>query len=317
MNKDSKIFVAGGQGLVGSAIARRLLSEGYKNLLLPDSKMLDLRNSDLVSIFFDKEMPEYVFFSAGTVGGIMANIKYPADFIYNNLAMIVNVINASYKYKIKKLLNLGSNCIYPKKSEQPIKEEYLLTGELEETNKPYAVAKIAGIELCKSFNKQYGTDYICLVPTNMFGIGDNYDLERSHLVAALIRKIHEAKIEKKVSMKLWGTGRVLREVLCSDELADACLFFMNDYSGNDIINIGSGVDYYVSDLAKIIKEIIGYEGEIEFDPGKPDGMFKKQLDVSKASKLGWNAKNNLTEDLRKTYNDFALNYKNYIRVPAK
>ncbi len=313
MDLNSKIYVAGHSGLVGSAILRRLLNDGYKNIVIKGSKELDLRDSTVVLKFFENENPEYVFFAAGTVGGIMANIKYPVDFIYNNLAMIVNVINASYKSNVKKLLYLGSSCIYPKKAGQPIREEYLLNGGLEETNKPYAIAKIAGIELCQSFNKQYGTDYICLVPTNMFGIGDNYDLERSHLVAALIRKIHEAKIENKSSMKLWGTGKVLREVLCSDELADACLFFINNYSGNDIINIGSGIDHYVSDLAKIIKDIVGYEGEIEFDPSKPDGMFKKQLDVSKASKLGWNAKNNLIEDLRKTYDDFVLNYKNYIK----
>lgn len=312
MEKKAKIFVAGHNGLVGSSIVRKLLSEGYENILFRNSKELDLRNSYLVSDFFKTVKPEYVFFAAGTVGGIMANIKYPADFIYNNLSMIVNVINASYYSNVKKLLYLGSSCIYPKNAVQPIKEEYLLTGELEATNKPYAIAKIAGIELCHSFNRQYGTDYISLVPTNMFGIGDNYDLERSHLVAALIRKIHEGKINNKSRIKLWGTGRVLREVLCSDELANACLFFMRNYSGSDIINIGSGQDHTVSHLAKIIQDIVDYKGGIDFDSSKPDGMFRKQLDVSKASRLGWNAKNNLVEDLRRTYDDFVLNYKNYI-----
>ena len=313
MNKYSKIYVAGSKGLVGSAITKKLLTEGYKNLLLPDSKILDLRNTQLVLDFFDKEKPEYVFFAAGTVGGIMANIKYPADFIFNNILIITNVINASYKSKIKKLLYLGSSCIYPKSAKQPIKEEYLLTGELEETNKPYAIAKIAGIELCHSFNKQFGTDYIALVPTNLFGINDNYDSENSHLIAALIRKFHEAKIENKPSVTLWGTGRVYREVLSSDEVADACLFFMNNYSGNDIFNIGSGKDYYISDLANTIKDIVKYDGKIEFDKSKPDGMYKKQLDIDRASQFGWNAKNNLIEDLSRTYIDFETNYNKYCR----
>jgi len=314
MKKDSRIFVAGHNGLVGSAIMRMLTSEGYENIIVRSSGELDLRNQECVLSFFSEEKPEYVFFAAGTVGGILANINYPADFIYNNLAMIVNVIDASYKHKVKKLLYLGSSCIYPKNSKQPIKEEYLLSGELEETNKSYALAKLAGIELCQSYNKQYDTDYICLIPTNMFGINDNYDLERSHLVAALIRKFHESKCENKPLIKLWGTGQVLREVLCSDELADACLFFMNNYSGSNIINIGSGIDYTISDLANTIKEISGYEGVIEFDTNKPDGMKKKQLDVTRASNLGWETKGNLIEDLTKTYVDFLMNYERYCKV---
>ena len=313
MEKNSKIFVAGHNGLVGSAIARKLTLEGYDNLVTRNSKDLDLRDARDVADFFTQEKPEYVFFAAGTVGGIMANIKYPADFIFNNLSMIVNVVENSYKAKVKRMLYLGSSCIYPKNSQQPIKEEYLLSGELEETNKPYAIAKLAGIELCSAFNKQYGTDYICLIPTNLFGINDNYDLEKSHLVAALIRKIYEAKLEGKKSVILWGTGKVLREILSSDELADACLFFMNNYTGNDVINIGSGVDCFVSDLANLIKDIAGYKGFIEFDASKPDGMYKKQLDVKKSTSIGWVAKNQLREDLSRTYNDFVDNYRQYCR----
>lgn len=311
MKKDARIYIAGHNGLMGSALVRKLNSEGYGNLILRGSGELDLRDSGAVDDFFEKEKPEYVFLAAGTVGGIMANIKYPADFVFNNIAIAVNVINASYKNKIKKLLYLGSSCIYPKKSEQPIKEEYLLTGELEETNRPYAVAKIAGIEMCHSFNKQFGTDYITLVPTNLFGINDNYDLENSHLIAALIRKFHDAKIEEKDSVKLWGTGKVLREVLNSDEAADACLYFMNNYSGSDVINIGSGEDHFISEFAGIIKDIVGFKGKIEFDTSKPDGMYKKQLDVSRAAGLGWKAKNNLVKDLTGAYNDFSNNYKKY------
>lgn len=311
MDRNSKIYIAGHNGLVGSSLVRKLKSEGYTNLLIRSSHELDLRDREKVISFFENEKPEYVFFAAGKVGGIMANIKFPADFIFNNLAMIVNVIDAAYKNKVKKLLYLGSSCIYPKNAKQPIKEEYLLTGELEETNKPYAIAKLAGIELCQSFNKQYGTDYICLVPTNMFGINDNYDLEQSHLVAALIRKFYEAKKENKPSVKLWGTGQVLREVLCTDELAEACIFFMNNYSGGNIINIGSGIDHSISDLAKTIKDISGFEGAIEFDTSKPDGMHKKQLDVAKATNLGWKTKSSLIEDLTKTYTDFAMNYERY------
>ncbi len=311
MQNKSKIYVSGHNGLAGSAIVRKLVSEGYDNLVLRTSKELDLRDNNEVMAFFEKETPEYIIFAAGTVGGIMANMKYPADFIFNNLSMIVNVIDAAYKNKVKKLLYLGSSCIYPKSCEQPIKEEYIMSGELERTNKPYAIAKLAGIELCHSYNKQYKTDYICLVPTNLFGINDNYNLERSHLVAALIRKIYEAKRVGKPFVQLWGTGKVLREILSSDSLADACLFFMNNYSGNDIINIGSGLDYQISDLAQIIKDISGYKGAIEFDTSKPDGMYKKQLDVSRASNLGWNSKNNLIDDLTKAYNDFAVNYRHY------
>ena len=312
MDKNSKIFIAGHKGLVGSAILRKLLSEGYTEIVVRTSSELDLRNQEKVQSFFSQEKPEYVFFAAGTVGGIMANIKFPADFIYNNIAMSANVVHYSYLNNVKKLLYLGSSCIYPKNSPQPIKEEYLLTGELEETNKPYAMSKLSGIEMCKAYNNQFSTDYFCLIPTNLFGINDNYDLEKSHLVAALIRKFHEAKRRNDQVVKLWGTGKVLREILCVDELADACLYFMNSYSGKDIINIGSGTDYSIAELAEMIKKNSGFRGNIEFDTSKPDGMKRKQLDVSKAASLGWKAKNNLLEDLQKSYDDFSENHVKYI-----
>ncbi|MBC7475210.1 MAG: GDP-L-fucose synthase, partial [Candidatus Sericytochromatia bacterium] len=254
MDKQAKIYVAGHNGLAGSAIVRKLTIEGYNNLLLKTSKELDLRDKTAVYNFFEEEKPEYVFFAAGTVGGIMANKTYPADFIFDNVAMIFNTVDAAYKSKVKKLLYLGSSCIYPKMASQPIKEEYLLTGPLEETNKPYALAKIAGIELCASYNKQYGTNYIALMPTNLFGLKDNYDLNNSHLVAALIRKFYEAKLNNKPFVELWGTGNPRREILSSDQLADACLHFMNTYNENEIINIGKGEDYAINEIAAIIKE---------------------------------------------------------------
>lgn len=312
MEKESKIFVAGHNGLAGSGILRKLQQEGYRNIVVKSSKQLDLRNGSAVADFFAAEKPEYVFFAAGTVGGIMANKTYPADFIFNNVAMIFNTIDAAYKNKVKKLLYLGSSCIYPKMSPQPIKEEYLLTGQLEETNKPYALSKIAGIELCASYNKQYGTNYIALMPTNLFGIKDNYNLQNSHLIAALIRKFYEAKISNKSFVELWGSGTPKREILSSDQLADACVYFMNTYNGNDIINIGKGKDYTIKELAEMIKTISGFEGQIKFDATKPDGTMKKQLDVSKATALGWSATSNILEDLQKSYQDFVKNYTIYI-----
>lgn len=313
MQIDSKIFVAGHKGLVGSAIVRRLMVDGHENLLLRSSKELDLRKGEDVSGFFAKEQPEYVFFAAGTVGGIMANKTYPADFIFNNLTMIVNTLKAAHEAGVKKLLYLGSSCIYPKNSLQPIKEEYLLSGFLEESNKPYALAKIAGIELCTSFNKQYGTDYICLMPTNLFGVNDNYDLNNSHLVAALIRKFYEAKLNSQPYVELWGTGTPKREILSSDEVADACLFFMNTYSGNDIINIGRGLDYSIAEIADIIKEISEYRGEIKYDSSKPDGTPRKLLNTTRSERLGWKSSSNMIEDLKVAYNDFCSNYQTYIQ----
>ncbi len=312
MNTNSRIFVAGHNGLVGSAIFRLLKSEGYSEIVIRTSLEFDLRNQKEVFSFFSEEKPEYVFFAAGTVGGIMANKTYPGDFIYNNLSMISNTLQAAKINKVKKFLYLGSSCIYPRNSAQPIKEEYLLSGEIEETNKPYAIAKIAGIEMCLSFNRQFGMNNICLIPTNIFGINDNYNPINSHLVAALIRKFHEAKISNAPFVELWGTGTPQREILCSDELAGACLFFMNNYNGNDIINIGVGKDFTISEIAGIIREITNYHGIIKFDSSKPDGTPKKLLDVSRADKLGWSSKCNLKTDLHKSYLDFVTNYNKYI-----
>jgi len=311
MDKGSKIFVAGHNGLAGSAIVRKLHQQGYNNLVLRSSKELDLREKSDVFKFFKSEIPEYVFFAAGTVGGIMANITYPADFIFNNTAMIFNTVDAAYKTNVKKLLYLGSSCIYPKLSAQPIKEEYLLTGPLEETNKPYALAKIAGIELCAAYNKQYDTNYIALMPTNLFGIKDNYDRQNSHLVAALIRKFYEAKINNSPFVELWGSGTPKREILSSDQLADACVYFMNHYDGKEVVNIGKGEDYMIKEIADMIKNISGYEGEIKYDASKPNGNMKKQLDISKAKELGWTSNSNTLEDLKISFEDFVENYSTY------
>ena len=311
MFKQSKIYVAGHSGLLGSAIMRALRERGYTNILSKRSKELDLRDQSAVNAFFERENPEYVFFAAGTVGGIMANIKYPADFIFDNLTMIVNVLNAARKAGVKKLVYFASSCVYPKESPQPIKEEYLLTGALEETNKPYAISKIAGTELCFSFNKQYGTDYIVLMPTNLFGVGDNYHSENSHLVAAFIRKIHEAKINQNDKVQLWGTGNPRREILLSEAAADAALYFMDQYSGNEVVNIGLGIDYTIREIAEMIKGVVGYPGQIVFDPAQPDGMMKKQLDVTRARNLGWVAKNNIFADLQIAYLDFQEHYQAY------
>ena len=311
MNKDSRIFIAGHNGLVGSAIMRKLRSEGYGNIILRSSSELDLRDQISVASFFSTEKPEYVFFAAGTVGGIMANVSFPADFIYNNLMMISNTLQAAKENKVKKFLYLGSSCIYPKNSVQPMKEECLLNGALEETNKSYALAKISGIEMCFAFNKQFGMNNICLIPTNMFGINDNYHLTNSHLVAALIRKFHEAKINNLPCVKLWGTGTPQREILSSDELAKACLYFMLNYSGNDVINIGVGKDSSISEIADLIKSVVNYKGQIKFDTSKPDGTKRKLLDISKATKIGWSSESELYDDLSKTYLDFVENYTKY------
>jgi len=274
MDKNSKIYIAGHNGLAGSAILRKLSEQGFSNIIFRTSKEMDLRNASLVNDFFQKERPDYVFFAAGTVGGIMANNTYPAEFLYNNTMMIFNTVDAAFKSKVKKLLYLGSSCIYPRNTSQPISEDSLLSGKLEETNKPYAISKIAGIELCASYNKQYGTNFISLMPTNLFGINDNYNLYNSHLIAALIRKFYEAKLQTKDFVELWGTGSPRREIICSDELADACLFFMNNYNDSDIINIGSGKDFSIKEIAEMIKNISEFEGEIKFDSTKPDGTMK-------------------------------------------
>ena len=313
MKKESKIYIAGHKGMVGSAIVRKLNDEGFNNLLTRSSKELDLCNQADVFNFFEKERPEYVFFAAGTVGGIGANKRYPADFIYNNLSMMLNTLNGARSFDVKKLLYLGSSCIYPKNSVQPIKEEYLLSGMLEESNKPYALAKIAGIELCQSFNRQYGTNYISLMPTNLFGINDNYDLENSHLVPALIRKFYEATLNNEEFVELWGTGNPRREILSSDQAASACLYFMLNYNESEVINIGVGVDYKISEIADLLRNISGFKGQIKYDISKPDGTPKKQLDVSRARKLGWIANSDLIPDLTATYNDFIINYSDYAK----
>lgn len=310
MEKNSKIFLAGHGGLAGSAIFRKLTAEGYENLILKTSKELDLRDAARVNEFFDKEKPEYVFFAAGTVGGILANNTYPADFIYDNTMMIFNTVRAAYQNKIKKLLYLTSSCVYPKFSPQPIKEEYLLTGELESTNRPYAIAKIAGAELCGSFNRQFGTNYIVLVPCNLFGINDSYDPHNSHFLPALIRKFYEARASNHPFVELWGTGKPKREILCSDDLADACLYFMNNYDGQNIVNIGTGTDHTITEWALMLKEISGFTGEIKYDSTKPDGVLEKKLDVSLAKKLGWEVKTHVKDNLKRVYQDFVKNYQN-------
>ncbi len=307
MNKDSKIYVAGHKGLVGSAILRKLEHEGYTNLVYKSSSELDLRDSKAVSSFFEREHIDYVFLAAAKVGGIVANNEFPADFLRDNLMIQTNVIDSAYKNNVKKLLFLGSTCIYPKLAPQPLKEEYLLTGELEPTNEPYAIAKIAGIKMCQSYNRQYGTKYISVMPTNMYGANDNFDLQTSHVLPALIRKVHEAKIENKPFVEVWGTGKPLREFLYSDDLADACIFLMQNYEDNDIINVGVGKDVSIKDLTEKIKEIVGYEGEIKFDTSKPDGTPRKLVDVTKINGLGWKASTSLEEGINLAYNWFLEN----------
>jgi GDP-L-fucose synthase len=301
MDKSSKIYVAGHRGLVGSAIYRRLVADGYTNLLARTSKELDLTRQAEVEDFFEKEKPAYVFLAAAKVGGILANNTYPADFIYRNIMIQTNVIHSSFRHGTQKLLFLGSSCIYPKFSPQPMKEEYLLTGLLEPTNEPYAVAKIAGIKMCQSYNRQHGTNYISVMPTNLYGPFDNFDLETSHVLPALIRKFHEAKMELRPEVTIWGTGTVKREFLYIEDLADACLFLMERYDGSEIVNIGTGEEILISDLAILVKEVVGYQGGIVYDRSKPDGTPRKLLDVSKMDSLGWHAKTGLREGVTKTY----------------
>ncbi|KIP20463.1 GDP-L-fucose synthase [Anoxybacillus ayderensis] len=307
MNKDAKIYVAGHRGLVGSAILRKLQADGYTNLVYKTSQELDLRDRNQVDRFFEEEKPEYVFLAAAKVGGIVANNEYPADFIRDNLMIQTNVIDAAYRNGVKKLLFLGSTCIYPKFAPQPLKEEYLLTGELEPTNEPYAIAKIAGIKMCQSYNRQYGTKYISVMPTNLYGPNDNFDLHTSHVLPALIRKFHEAKENNAPYVEVWGTGTPRREFLYSDDLADACVFLMNNYEGNEIVNVGVGEDISIKELAEKIKNIVGYKGEIKFDTTKPDGTPRKLVDVSKINALGWKASISLEEGLQKAYQWFLDN----------
>ncbi len=301
MELNSRIYVAGGNGMVGSAIIRNLQSKGFKNILSRSSKELDLRNQQAVDDFFAKEKPDYVFLAAAKVGGIHANNTYPAQFIYDNLMIETNIIHSSYKYNVKKLLFLGSSCIYPKMAPQPIKEEYLLSGYLEPTNEAYAIAKIAGIELCKFYRREYGCNFISAMPTNLYGINDNFDLQNSHVLPALIRKFHEAKQQKAPNVVMWGTGTPKREFLYVDDLADACTFLMQNYNEELHVNVGTGEDVEIRELAAIVKKIIGYEGEIVNDTTKPDGTPRKLLNVSLLHKLGWKHNTSLEDGIRTVY----------------
>jgi GDP-L-fucose synthase len=309
LDKNAKIYIAGHRGMVGSAIVRRLNELGYNNLVYRTSKELDLRRQADVEKFFEEEKPEYVFLAAAKVGGIHANNTYPAEFIYDNLMIEANIIHSAYKYGVKKLLFLGSSCIYPKFANQPIKEEELLSGYLEPTNEAYAIAKISGIELCKFYRRQYGVDFISAMPTNLYGINDNFDLETSHVMPALIRKFHEAKVNGNKEVVMWGTGKPRREFLYVDDLADACVFLMNNYSDELHINVGTGEDIEIRELAEIIKKVVGYEGEIVNDTTKPDGTPRKLLDVTRLHNLGWKHKVELEEGIRKVYEWYSVNDK--------
>jgi GDP-L-fucose synthase len=304
MNRDAKIYVAGHKGMVGSAIKRRLEAEGYRNLVFRSHAELDLTRQAEVEDFFSSEKPEYVFLSAAKVGGIMANSTYPAEFIYENIMISTNIIHSSYKAGVKKLLNLGSSCIYPKNAPQPLKEEYLLTNTLEPTNEAYAIAKIAAIKLCRFYNEQFGADFLSVMPTNLYGPGDNFDLEKSHVLPALIRRFHEAKEGNMPYVTLWGTGTPLREFLYVEDLADACVHVMQNFHAKEIgefVNIGAGRDLPIKDLAELVAGIVGYEGEIRWDSTKPDGMAKKLLDVSRINGMGWKACTTLSQGIKQTY----------------
>lgn len=301
MNKDSKIYIAGHRGMVGSAIIRRLNELGYNNIIHRELNELDLRRQLEVEKFFEEEKPEYVFLAAAKVGGIHANNTYPAEFIYDNLMIEVNIIHSAYKYGVKKLLFLGSSCIYPKFANQPIKEEELLNGYLEPTNEAYAIAKISGIELCKFYRRQYGADFISAMPTNLYGINDNFDLETSHVMPALIRKFHEAKLNRDKEVVMWGTGTPKREFLYVDDLADGLIHLMNNYSDEIHLNMGTGEDIEIRELGEIIKKVVGYEGEIVNDTTKPDGTPRKLLDVTRLHNLGWKHKVELEEGIRTVY----------------
>jgi len=308
VEKDAKIYVAGHRGLVGSAIMRKLKKEGYNNLVYRTSTELDLRRQEKVEEFFKEEKPEYVILAAAKVGGIQANDTYSAEFLYDNLMIESNVIDAAYQNDVKKLLFLGSSCIYPKFADQPMKEDYLLSGKLESTNEGYAVAKITGIKLCEHYNKQYGTNFISAMPTNLYGPNDNFDLETSHVLPALIRKFHEAKMNNEDEIVIWGTGKTRREFLHVDDLADSLLFLMNNYNGDQFVNVGVGKDISILELAQLIKDIVGFEGEIVNDLSKPDGTHRKLLDVTKLNDLGWEAQISLEKGIKETYQWFKENY---------
>jgi GDP-L-fucose synthase len=301
MEVGAKIYVAGHRGMVGSALVENLISKGYNNIITRTSSELDLTNQNDVAHFFEIEKPEYVFLAAAKVGGIVANNTYRAQFIYENLMIQNNVIHQSFVHKVKKMMFLGSSCIYPKLAPQPLKEEYLLTGLLEETNEPYAIAKIAGIKMCDAYRDQYGCNFISVMPTNLYGFNDNYDLQNSHVIPALLRKFHEAKANNQQHVEVWGSGKPMREFLHASEMADACVYLMKNYNSNGFVNIGSGKEISIANLAVMVKEIVGYEGEIIYDATKPDGTPRKLMDVSKLKKLGWESKIELFEGLKKVY----------------
>lgn len=307
MEKQAKIYVAGHRGMVGSAIVRSLQKNGYQNLVLKTSAELDLRSQQAVADFFTNEKPEYVFLAAAKVGGIVANNTYRADFLYENLAIQNNVIHAAYVNQVTKLMFLGSSCIYPKLAPQPLKESYLLTGLLEPTNEPYAIAKIAGIKMCEAYRAQYGCNFISVMPTNLYGPNDNYDLQNSHVLPAMIRKFHEAKTRGDQSMELWGTGSPMREFLYADDLAEACLFLMETYNESELVNIGTGVDVTIKELAETVQRIVGFTGEIKWDTNRPDGTPRKLMDVSKLHGLGWSHHIELAQGIQLAYQDFLAN----------
>ena len=313
MEYNDKIFVAGHNGMVGSAIVRALQREGYQNLIVKSSAELDLTNQQLVADFFEKQQPKYVFLAAAKVGGIHANNSYRADFIHQNLMIQNNVIYSSHVCQVKKLLFLGSSCIYPKFANQPIKESELLSGKLEPTNEPYAIAKIAGIKMCQAYRDQHNDNFISVMPTNLYGPNDNYDLQNSHVLPALIRKFHEAKINKLSNVEIWGSGSPKREFLHVDDLADACLFLMLNYNEAPFLNIGTGTDLSIKELALLIKDVVGYSGDLKFDRTKPDGTPRKLLDVSKVNAVGWKYKIPLADGITKVYEDFKQKYDSHIK----
>ena len=306
MEKDAKIYIAGHRGMVGSAIFRKLEKEGYTNIITRGSKELDLRSQTAVADFFEAEKPQFVFLAAAKVGGIVANNTYRGEFLYDNLMIQNNIIHNSYLQGVEKLMFLGSSCIYPKLAPQPLKEEYLLTGLLEETNEPYAIAKIAGIKMCEAYRAQYGCNFISVMPTNLYGYNDNYHPQNSHVLPALIRKFHEAKVNGSSKVVIWGTGSPFREFLFADDLADACFYLMENYNEPGLVNIGSGEDISIKDLALLIKKVVGFEGELEFDTSKPDGTPKKLMDVSKLRSTGWKHKIELTDGIKLAYEDFLI-----------
>ncbi|WP_323134246.1 GDP-L-fucose synthase [Tellurirhabdus rosea] len=312
MEKEAKIYVAGHRGMVGSALVRKLESEGYTNIVTRTSKELDLRNQALVEEFFATEKPDYVFLAAAKVGGIVANNTYRAEFLYDNLLIEANIIHSAYRNGVKKLLFLGSSCIYPKLAPQPLKEEYLLSGFLEPTNEPYAIAKITGIKLCEAYRQQYGANFISAMPTNLYGPNDNYDLQGSHVLPALIRKFHEAKVNSQPTVEVWGTGSPRREFLHADDLADACFFLMENYNDELFVNIGTGEDVTIRELVELVSQTVGYEGEVRWNTDKPDGTPRKLMDVSRLHNMGWKHTTDLKEGIERTYQDFLANVELYV-----